>query len=577
MPPGISLSSDKKKLVKEALEIIEACRGSQGIRAAYCRQINALIETGRQDGTRSLLNKLYKHVDRLSAHLFSPTDLRFAIDFENEYPAEVLKRGAVIAKILGRDWERKSTDTVFAQGVFESLKYGSCFLKQWVQQEGPEMTPVYYKRLVMPWQFGVYREDVTELALQPAMCETVLMSMPEVWRRIYHLPNAEKLMARIRNHAQRGNVGTEFNSFFHQVLSTSTLNTGNTGMTRPVPGGIVQLNNDPNYAILGPEVGVDLVKFHELWLWDETDYTTVQIVEPDILIAPLYKRSNLLISGDHNTGLQPYTLIQPNEQTGYLWGRSEIQDLIEPQGLLSTWSDDVKRLFGLQIDKILAFSGYDGVAVETYDQMRSAGFFNGPQGAQVNDLTPKFPPEAIPMLQFVIGMMDSLGGFENLMQGKGEQGVRAGVHANTLLKTGSPTLRDRSLLVERQCAEAAHLRVRLMEAKEGRNFWTDGSSVEQMEKTAFLLTDLPEDWRVIVDGHSGSPIFADDHQQLIAFGMKAGFVDPHYAIDNLPYPNKEVLHQSVRESEKKKQAMLQQLQQTDPEGFVKVISGGRRH
>jgi hypothetical protein len=67
-----------------------------------------------------------------------------------------------------------------------------------------------------------------------------------------------------------GNATAGPDSFFHQVLSSSQINTGVQSMTSPVPGGIVQLNNDPNYAMMGPTVAVDTVKFHELWVKGRT-------------------------------------------------------------------------------------------------------------------------------------------------------------------------------------------------------------------------------------------------------------------------------------------------------------------
>ena len=93
-------------------------------------------------------------------------------------------------------------------------------------------------------------------------------------------------------------------SFFHQVLSTSQLNTGVSVATRPLPGGIVQLGNDPNYGIMGPTDGAPTVKFHELWIKGEDDYKTLQIVEPDILVTK-FRTSNLL-GIEH---IQPYRLI----------------------------------------------------------------------------------------------------------------------------------------------------------------------------------------------------------------------------------------------------------------------------
>jgi hypothetical protein len=572
----ITVPTGERELLTFANEHIEMCRISVGMRASYCRLMNAIAETGRYDGTKSLINMLTTHLNRTTSHLFSPVELKFSVDFERTYPKNYLQRAAVVAKILTRSWERSNIDHVFALGVFQALKYGACLLKQWVQVEGPDQTPHYYKKLVMPWQFGVYNESENEIDRQAAMVETTTMTLPEVWRRIYHLPNAKKLFERVRGHAMRGQAMSDPQSYFHQVLSTSALQTGVMGATRPLPGGIVQLNNDPNYAIMGPQVGADVVNCHELWIQDDEDYTTIIMIEPDIIIAPFGKKMNLT----GVDGLQPYTLIQPNEVANWFWGRSELVDLIEPQALLSVWCDDAKRLFGLQIDKILAFTGSNGIDDEKYGQFRGAGYVNLEQGSDVKDLTPKIPPEMMPMIKFVIEQINWLSGFPDIMQGKGEPGVRAESHANTLMKTASPYLRDRALLVERQVATAADKTLSLKEAKDGSKYWVDGSSVETMDKTGFMLTDLPEDWRVSVDSHSSSPIFSDENTQLIMAGLKTGIVTKEYAMDNLPFPNKEEGKAQVKEQEEKKQQQLQQLLQENPELgdwlAKKQLAGGKR-
>jgi hypothetical protein len=572
----ITVPTDERDLLKFANEHIEMCRISVGMRASYCRLMNAIAETGRYDGTKALINMLTTHLNRTTAHLFSPVELKFAVDFERTYPKNFLQRAAVVGKILTRSWERTNTDHMFALGVFQALKYGACLLKQWVQVEGPEQTPNYYKKLVMPWQFGVYNEAENEISRQQAMVETTILTLPEVWRRIYHLPNAKKLFEKIRSHAMRGQAMSDPQSYFHQVLSTSALQTGVSGATRPLPGGIVQLNNDPNYAIMGPQVGAEVVNVHELWIQDDTDYTTIQMVEPDIIIAPFGKKMNLT----GVDGLQPYSLIQPNEVANWFWGRSELVDLIEPQMLLSTWCDDAKRMFGLQIDKILGFTGDNGIDDEKYGQFRGAGYINLQQGSDIKDLTPKIPPEMMPMIKFVIEMINWLSGFPDIMQGKGEPGVRADAHANTLMKTASPYLRDRALLVERQVATAADKTLALKEAKDASNYWVDGTTIQSMEQTGFKLTDLPEDWRVTVDSHSSSPIFSDANEQLILAGQKLGVVTKEYVLDNLPFPNKEEARAQVKEQDEQKQAMLQKLVAENPDlgDFLakKQLGGGKR-
>lgn len=569
----IPVPTERRALLDFANQLIEDCRVSVGARSSYYRVLNVIAETGRYDGGKSFINMLNNHLTRTADHLFSPVELKFSLDYDRPKPKIEYERAKVVAHSLTRQWDRNNTDMTFGRGVFEALKYGACVMKQWVQMDGDQ--PTYFDKLVLPWQFGVYREDENRIDRQEALCETVLLTMPEVWQRIWHLPEAKKLYDRIKTHANTGQASAEPNSYFHQVLSASQLNTS--GQSMVAPGGVVQLNTDPNYALMGPVVAPATVKMHELWVKDEQDYVTIQMIEPDILIAPLYKKANLL--GIERA--QPYRLIQPNEVTNWFWGRTELSDLIEPQSLLSMWSDDMRRLVSLQIDKFLGVIGEAGITDEIYTQARLAGFMNLPQGASITDLTPKLPTELLPMLKFVIEIINTLGGFPEIMQGRGEPGVRAGVHANTLLKTASPSLRDRSLLVERQCAVCADLTLQMMEAKDSENYWLKADEpIKDVEESKFLLAQLPSDWRVSIDSHSSSPIFADENAQLIFQARKMGTVTDEYVLDNMPFPNKEMAKLQLREKEARNAQVMQNLLQANPEVGNKLLQkqvlGARR-
>ncbi len=521
---------------------------SQNQRAAAYRQYGQVLETGRQAGGLALANLIYSHIDRLAAHLFSPSELRFAIDYENIYPKEWLAKGAVAARVVSRSWEHKNIDMLFGHGVKHSLTYASCILKQIGGKDADGVFQFKGAKLVMPWQFGVYNEGINDLADQEAFVETDWLNRHEVWRRIQQLPDAEKLYKSVLGNASKeAGVGTP-TSFMHQVLSTSILNTSAQNV-QPQPGGIVQLTNDPTYSTLTPNVAVDLYPMHNIWVWDDRrdDYTTIQYIEPDILIAPLLKHTNLFVPDVH-----PYTLIQPNYEPGYFWGRSEIVDLMMLQAWLTEHLDDIKRLMGLQIDKLLAFPGYEGITEELYAQFRSSGYAAMPPGSSVTDLTPKIPPEALPLIMQIMSLMDRVSGFPPIMSGQGEPGVRSGIQTDTLMKTGSPRLRDRSLLVERQCASAADTTLWLLQAKDAKAYWTDPEKVE----TDFLLSQLPDDRRVAVDAHSGSPIYAEDHIQLLAFGLKAGIITGESFIEQSPLSHKELLIQRLREKEANQLKMI---------------------
>ena len=573
----VRLPDDDQQLTRIARELIEICRSGVGARLEYYRFLNLISEAGRKDGTKSLVNLMYTVLDRLASHLFSPTDIRFGVDFENAYDKITEARAARVARLMEHSWRGTKSGILFAKGVFEALKYGLMIMKQGVQQVGPNKLPIYKADLIRPWQFGVYRPDKPNLDEQPCLVETVPMTMPEVWRRIWMLPEARKLYAQIEATAAPGGGSEVANNFNHPVLISNQIQFSQP--LRPLSGGVVGINSATSFSGLRADIAAPSVLFHEIWVWDELDYTTIQLIQgpagggSEILIAPRLKKSNLLVGGNQNSGLHPYTMIQPNSVDANVWGRSELQDLYELQDWASVTADDIKKLAGLQVDKILAFTG-DGLTDVQYGEMRNAGYANLGPGGQVNDLTPKFDTTIIGLLDKIIQLVEKLSGFDNLLSGSGEPGVRSQAQASPMMKTAGARLKDRSLELEEQCADAADLRLSLMEYKDGRNYWTNGASQEAIAATSFLLSDLPDDRRVLVDGHSTSPVFADEHAGLLTNGVKMGVVTKKFYINHMPFPDKDELIAEITEAEQKQADLLAKLEKTDPAGFAKALEKG---
>jgi hypothetical protein len=512
---------------------------------------------------------LYSHVDRLAAHLFSPTDLHFGIDFENTYPKDILDKAAVAARVLSREWEASDIDLDFGHAVKEALYYGCSIPKLNVKRiAGDDMR--VESDLVMPWNFGVVNEARNGLANQEAVCETLWLTAPEVWRHIRNLPNSRELWRRIWQHSRRSGNASLPASFMHQVLSTAVIDTQARNATRP--GGIVNLGNLPTYGAMGPSVSVDLFPMYEMYVRDDDrddDYTTIQLIEPDILVTPTSEyRTNLFCS--HQL---PYTLVQPNVQKGYFFGRSEIVDLMQLQDWLSEHLNDCRRLIEMQVEKFIGFQGVDAITDEIYAQMRRPGYVSVPQGAQIQDLTPAFPQEMIPVVNLILQLMDRVSGFPPVMSGQGEPGVRAQSHADTLMKTGSPRLRDRSMVVERQCAQMADATLAALREKDGRFYWLNPDD----ETDRFLLAALPDDFRVSVDSHSGSPIYKDDHANLIAWGVGQKILGPEDAIEDLPFPHKDRKVQRLKERAAQQQQMLAQHPElAESKHGMRAITGGKK-
>jgi hypothetical protein len=578
----VRLEKDSKKLTAQALDVIETCRVSQGARAAAYRSYAQWIETGRASGDLAVANQLHAFLDRLASHLYSPTELRFNVGSRMfRHNKEWLKKFDVVGRELSEEWENSNIDVTFGAGGYEALAYGACILKQTGEETivkgllGEDQRVITVcGDLVMPWQFGVYNEGTNGLDKQEAVVETIMMTKAEIWRRVRYLPDAAKLYRRILGSSSQ-EQGSAATSFMHPVLSTSILDVSLSNATRPIPGGIVQLSNSPNTGALGPLVGAELRPMHQLWVKDDEtdDYTTIQLFEPDVLVAPynngsvVTKKTNLFCPGT-----LPYTLIQPNFVANYFWGFSEIKDLMMLQQMLTGSLDELKRIVKLYCDKCLGIEGWEGDLTELQANLRLTNMIGLPQGAKINDLTPAFPADLIRFCEFILQLMERVAGFSNILSGSGEPGVRAGVHADALMRTASPRLRDRSLLVERQCATAADGTLSYLQAKDATVF-----SADENPDSEFLLSQLPVDRKVSVDSHSTSPIYHDDQQNLIAFGIKAGFITGESAIEQLPYNHKDVLLARLKAKEEQQQAMLAEVKKQDPELFARIIAGGGQH
>src|SRR4030095_14464625 len=106
----ITVPTDKRELVDFANNLIEECRVSVGMRSAYYRLLSLIAETARYDNAKSLINLLYKHLDRTAAHLYSAVELKFSLGFDNPYPKEYYDRARQTSTLLRRQWAGQKTE-----------------------------------------------------------------------------------------------------------------------------------------------------------------------------------------------------------------------------------------------------------------------------------------------------------------------------------------------------------------------------------------------------------------------------------------------------------------------------------
>lgn len=540
----IPAADDKGAPLEEwAKEIIDECMGSSQERGIVYTRAGQYYYQGTGDSRAAIYNKVKPFIDKLSGFLMQPTDVRFQVTYDSGEPEDVLDRAQLVGEKLSDDFQTTNSDVIFAEAVTWSLNNGVQLLKARPDGYSFKIAPVH------PQNFGVLSETIVSLEEQEAFCH---VSFPTVSRlrtmlgEIGH-PREDEIIAAI--HETRQAEHDEPETYFHQMVVGGMQPIGSEGST-PAAAGIV--NVFPTPTPWQPQKKISRTVRHcELWVRDRDrgdDYSVIQCIygNPCIIIEGDVTRRNLSRVPGHS----PFVKIQPQPTPGYFWGRTHIADIQMLQDLLNKRLRDIKVMWDRNVAAPYALAGFSGVTEELYFKIiNEGGFINDPNpNAKATKLTEAPEQHYLEELQFIFQMFDEASGFSPIMSGQGEPGVRAGVHAQTLVRTSSPRLIDQAARIERQLADVGYLALRIQQAMDPFVYKTDDHGQE------FFLSQLPEGFQVIVDSHSASPAFAEDNRQLAIALARAGAVDAEDLIHMLHPPGAKLLLARLRQRQKQQAA-----------------------
>lgn len=532
----MEVPKSEKKLLDFARERVANCTYSQASRAMNCATWLAFYERGTDKDKESLYNRTAVHIDRTSSYLYGPGEIRYSIGFDATEGEPWLTRARVGSKYLSREYRRSDADIVFSHGVLYGLIKGCMIMKHnWMEQSS--LYPGLDPQLVHPEFFGVEREDLARLEDQPAMVHTTYLSKEQIAEVAEGRPDEAEILSKIVKMGGSGDDGQRRNWLHQTVLGGlqpvgSVTPTGAQGMTAVSPSPQTEFS---------PELMANLLRVDDIWVVDEErdDYTTLQLVEGEILLEGKYRFRNLT----GVKGLHPFSKICPDPVAGYFWGRSEVSRVKVLQELLTERMEDVRRLLKLQVRPPKALIGFNGISKQKMRAALAPGGFlqESTPGARIENLIPNIPPELLREIQQLAEMFDELGGFKPILQGQGEPGVRANAHARTLMRTASPKLRERALRVERDAECSAAIVFKLLQAKDPRKFKAGDEE--------FHLHQMPEDYYVEVDSHSASPVFIDDAREIAFALAKVGAASPADVVRMVHPPMEDDLLASIARRE----------------------------
>ena len=510
-------------------DIIYKCEVSLNSRKVdYASLRNWYLFGNGPDEAPALYNKIFPHLDQVTSFLYSAETTRFSINLGASIPDNEHRKIPVLTKALNNEWLNSNADQVFSTATTWALVYGTTYVKM-IMQNG------IHPYMVEPGCVGVLREDITYTDRQEALIQKYYITKSELYTRLYSHPNRDKIIQRMNSMPHER---TEIANGLERIIISQSNPTIYGNVNLDLAGG-------NRYKA---EVSEDTVEMTELWLWDDDsqDYRVVTKADPDIII---YERSGeeMFIKGE-----LPFIQICPNPLYDYYWGASEVQRLIYLQQLRNRRMTEILDLLSKQVSPPTALIGFTGILDEKNFALNRAGglLSTDMPNAKVEKLAPTMPPDLFAELREIDAMFEEASGVGNVLQGKGEAGVRSAGHASQLARLGSSRVKKRALIIEDSLEKLATLYLKAMQLYDDTHF-------KDTHGVPFIAEQFTKEFIVKVDGHSNSPIFTEDTRTLAFNLLKAGAIDKKSLLDLIEPPMKEELIERLKMMEAKQAAQPQ--------------------
>ena len=502
------------------LDVMQKCMVSMESRRTDYDSLKAYYLFGSgPEQSPAQYNKIYPHIDQLSAFMYAADSTRFSINIGASQPAHYHKMVPVLTKALYDYWLNSNADQVFGQALNWSFCYNSTFVK-------PVWRNGIHPYMVEPSAMGVLREDTPYTDRQEGMLQRYYMTKSELFSRLWSHPKREDIVRRITFSQQQtaddaGGVDRVITSATNPTIY-GNINLNLAGVNRYVP-------------MLGEET----VMMHELWVYDDEidDYICVTIADPDIVIFDRPSKSMFL------EGEVPFVQICPNPQYDYYWGQSEVQRLIFLQDMRNKRTTQILELLDKQVSPPTALMGFNGILDEKTFALNRAGALLATDmpNAKVEQFAPDIPNDIFREIAEIDAMFAEASGIVSVLQGRGESGVRSAGHASQLARLGSSRAKKRALVIESALEKLATMYLKMMMV------YDDTVYVDE-DGNKFIAKQFTDDFTVKVDAHSNSPIFMEDQRELAFSLFQAGTISKERLIEMLDPPMKQLLLEDLKKS-----------------------------
>ena len=542
-------------------EVIQKCLVSREDRKQqYDRLRNYFLFGCSPDSAPALYNKIDSHLDQLTSFLFAADTTRFSIKLGATVDKRVeIPRAKAIVQRLNDRWEDSNIDIVFTNAVNWALVFDTTIVK--LVQRGRETMPF----MITPDNFGVLREDISMLDRQEAFVNVFFTTRDQLQRDLEYHPQRDVILMRLS--AVR-KTETDLPAGVQRIIMSTIYPLSGT-MTGNAPA---PLANEDLYRARTSE---ELVEMHELWLWDDGapgrdtktgrpgGYRCITMAEPSICV---YDRlaydptrgdgMQLFLDGEH-----PFTQVCPNPLPDYFWGRSEVAKLTGLQDNRELHIQQANEIVNRNVNSVKVAQGQWGAVDEknlALNKMHALLSSVDPQ-AKIQEFKPQMPTDLWALVREDDAMFAEASALPNVLQGKGEAGVRSKGQTDTLARLGSSRPKKRALIIEDSLERIATLYCKLDQVANPEKLYIEKPDGGQGDE--FLAKHFTKDYMVKVDAHSSSPVFVEDQKENARWMFEQKIIDGEAYIDMTQPQNAQALKLRYKDIAAAQQAAAEEAKQ----------------
>ena len=562
------IPASRAEQVEFYAQVLQDCLSSRDSRLeAYALNRRYYLFGTNDEGMVSPWNKIYSHIDLVTSMLYASEGTRFVTDLESGAPEHDYKRTHAFTRRVEEDWHDSNSDAICEQAVRWSLVYDSMFVKFKRWRNG-EMHPY----LVDPGSFGVYREDVPMLDRQEAFVHVYYMTASDMRRQFSLHPDLTRIMRDASPIGIRKDIATEMPAILDRIVAANQY-----PLSSPTMIGEANISlTGAGFNDYKAKVSAPLVEMKELWVWDDQleDWRTVTIEGDQNLI---YDRQNIFMPrGKANPFPPEHGFVQfcPNPQYDYFWGISEVSRLIRLQEKRNERMNDIQILLKKMVYPPVGISGTGALEDKIEALMDPKGIVSlGDPSTKVERFEVQIPRDVYEDIKQLDAMFDEMSGLTNVTQGRGEAGVRSAGHANKLANLGSTRPKKRALVIEDNLEKAANITAKHIVLDEDEH-------LEDDDKLPFLASQMTPKFRMKIDAHSNSPIFAENQKEDAQVLLKAKSITRKRFVQMMAPPmqeqivrdlESEIIPEEKQAAQMKQELEMAKVQHQNPQAKGQVV------